>query len=230
MKTLYITLGSPWENGYCESFNGSMRDELLNGKIFYTLAEAKILIETWLKAIAQFDGVTCISRAVADEFRNWLQENAPEHSDRLAIKWFHLGADTDNSVPTTGRPADADQKLALLAQAPSFLAVGTIEPRKGHRQTLAAFDQLWAKGEQANLVFVGKLGWMMDDFAKHLRRHPQYGKRLFWLESISGEHLDEIYAACTVLIAPSEGEGFGLPIVEAARHGLPVLARDIPVV
>jgi transposase InsO family protein len=34
VKTLYITPGSPWENGYCESFNGSMRDELLNGEIF----------------------------------------------------------------------------------------------------------------------------------------------------------------------------------------------------
>ncbi|AZI35202.1 IS3 family transposase [Caenibius tardaugens NBRC 16725] len=47
VKTLYITPGSPWENGYCESFNGSMRDELLNGEIFYTLAEAEILIEAW---------------------------------------------------------------------------------------------------------------------------------------------------------------------------------------
>ncbi|MCZ0738857.1 IS3 family transposase [Phreatobacter sp. AB_2022a] len=47
VKTLYITPGSPWENGYCESFNGSMRDELLNGEIFYTLAEARILIEAW---------------------------------------------------------------------------------------------------------------------------------------------------------------------------------------
>lgn len=47
VKTLYITPGSPWENGYCESFNGSMRDELLNGEIFYTLAEAKMLIEAW---------------------------------------------------------------------------------------------------------------------------------------------------------------------------------------
>lgn len=47
VKTLYITPGSPWENGYCESFNGSLRDELLNGEIFYTLAEAKVLIEAW---------------------------------------------------------------------------------------------------------------------------------------------------------------------------------------
>jgi hypothetical protein len=47
VKTLYITPGSPWENGNCESFNGSLRDELLDGEIFYTLAEAKVLIEAW---------------------------------------------------------------------------------------------------------------------------------------------------------------------------------------
>ena len=47
MTTLYITPASPWENGYNESFNGSLRDELLNGEIFYSLAEAKVLIEAW---------------------------------------------------------------------------------------------------------------------------------------------------------------------------------------
>jgi putative transposase len=47
VKTLYITPGPPWENGYCESFNGSLRDELLNGEIFYTLIEARVLIEAW---------------------------------------------------------------------------------------------------------------------------------------------------------------------------------------
>ena len=46
-KTVYITPGSPWENGYCESFNGKLRDELLNGEIFYTLREAQVLIEQW---------------------------------------------------------------------------------------------------------------------------------------------------------------------------------------
>lgn len=46
-NTAYIMPGSPWENGYCESFNSKLRDELLNGEIFYTLKEAKIVIETW---------------------------------------------------------------------------------------------------------------------------------------------------------------------------------------
>ena len=45
VKTLFIHPGSPWENGYNESFNGKLRDELLNGEIFYTLREAQVLIE-----------------------------------------------------------------------------------------------------------------------------------------------------------------------------------------
>jgi transposase InsO family protein len=47
VNTLYIEPGSPWENGYIESFNGKLRDELLNGEIFTTLREAQVLIERW---------------------------------------------------------------------------------------------------------------------------------------------------------------------------------------
>lgn len=47
VKTLFIAPGSPWENGYCESFNGKMRDEKLNGEIFYTLREAQVVLEMW---------------------------------------------------------------------------------------------------------------------------------------------------------------------------------------
>ena len=47
VNTAYIEPGSPWENGYIESFNGRLRDELLNGEIFDTLTEAKVLIERW---------------------------------------------------------------------------------------------------------------------------------------------------------------------------------------
>ena len=46
-RTAFIEPGSPWENGYCESFNSKLRDELLNGEVFYSLAEARIVIESW---------------------------------------------------------------------------------------------------------------------------------------------------------------------------------------
>jgi transposase InsO family protein len=53
VKTLYIEPGSPWENGYCESFNGKLQDECLKGEIFYTLTEAKVLIERWRREYNQ---------------------------------------------------------------------------------------------------------------------------------------------------------------------------------
>ena len=53
VQTLYIEPGSPWENGYCESFNGKLRDELLNREIFYSLKEVQILTESWRREYNQ---------------------------------------------------------------------------------------------------------------------------------------------------------------------------------
>jgi putative transposase len=54
VTTLFIEPGSPWENGYVESFNGKLRDELLDREIFYSLSEAKVLIETWREHYNKF--------------------------------------------------------------------------------------------------------------------------------------------------------------------------------
>jgi len=107
--------------------------------------------------------------------------------------------------------------------------VGTIEPRKGYSQTLSAFEQLWVQELGINLVIVGKQGWMVDSLVEKLSHHPELGKRLIWLEGISDEYLNKVYNACTCLIVASEGEGFGLPLIEAAQRKLPIIARDIPV-
>lgn len=183
----------------------------------------------WLYAICKFDGVVCISRAVADELKVWLEKNSPPRLRPLAIKWFHLGADVDNSVPSKGMPGNADDVLTLINSRPAFLNVGTIEPRKGQAQSLAAFELLWQAGLDINLVLVGKQGWMMKALVDKIRSHSEFGQRLFWLEGISDEYLEAVYMASTCLIASSEGEGFGLPLIEAAQHKLPIIARDIPV-
>lgn len=183
----------------------------------------------WMRALArEADGLLCISQAVAGDVRQWLCENdAPlPHPD---VRHFHLGADIENSLPTRGRPDDGDAILAALGAGPVFLSVGTIEPRKGQEQTLDAFERLWRDGSDARLVLVGKEGWMMERFAQRLRSHCELGQRLFWLGGISDEFLEEIYARADCLIASSQTEGFGLPLIEAAQHGLSIIARDIPV-
>lgn len=195
----------------------------------YFMQGAQPVYHAWLEHISQSDGVVCISRAVVDDYCKWLQEFGPERNSPLQIDWFHLGGDKELTRKSQPLPASSGKILEILRAAPSFLAVGTIEPRKGLRQSLAAMELLWAKGIDVNFVIVGNQGWMMDDFINTLQKHQETGKRLFWLKDVSDTYLHAIYEACRCLIAPSVGEGFGLPLIEAAHHNLPVLARDLPV-
>ncbi|RZA28472.1 MAG: glycosyltransferase, partial [Lysobacteraceae bacterium] len=175
------------------------------------------------------DGVLCISRAVADELAGWVERQGLTRRTPLKLGHFHLGADIDASAPSFGLPPDAEQVLSALGQRPSFLMVGTVEPRKGHTQSLNAFELLWERGEDVNLVVVGKQGWMMEKLCERMAAHPEKSRRLFWLNGISDEMLLKLYAGAAALLSPSEGEGFGLPLIEAAQHGIPIIARSLPV-
>jgi glycosyltransferase involved in cell wall biosynthesis len=195
----------------------------------YFLPGAKESISRWLEVIGENDGAVCVSKTVADELACWMKDHGPERLRPFRINWSHNGADIDNSAPTLGLPADAEATLATFRNHPSFLMVGTLEPRKGHAQVLGAFEQLWVEGVNANLVIVGKQGWMVEELVERVHSHSELNKRLFWLDGISDEYLGKIYAESTCLIAASYGEGFGLPLIEAAQYKLPILARDIPV-
>lgn len=194
----------------------------------------------WVRAISNFDGAICISKAVADDLRAWQMEAGIEWHGRRPYRlgWCHLGADITNSAPSKGMPNGAERVLAQLGSRPTFLLVGTIEPRKGYLQTIEVFSGLWAAGLDINLVIVGREGWkdlpdtMRRDIpqtVERLRKHPELNKRLFWFDGISDEYLEKVYAASTCLVAASYGEGFGLPLIEAAQLGVPIIARDIAV-
>lgn len=184
----------------------------------------------WIKDITEIaDGLICISRTVADQVSDWIARNPPDRKTPIRIGAFHLGADIENSLPSLGMQPDSESILEALRSRPTFLMVGTVEPRKGYAQALNAFQHLWTKGKDINLVVVGKQGWMVEDLAEQLRTNKEAGKRLFWLDGISDEMLLKVYEASTALLVASEGEGFGLPIIEGAQHGLPIIARELPV-
>lgn len=195
----------------------------------YFPASDNKLYNDWLKVITRSNGLFCVSRNTAQQLNEVIVNNKLNQVSMPQISWFHLGADLQNSIPSSGLPVDAELFLKQLQQNINFLLVATLEPRKGHNQTLDAFELLWQQGNAAHLVFVGKRGWMMESFIKRIKSHPQYGIRLFWIENASDQYLQNLYDTATCLLFPSEGEGFGLPLIEAAHHGLPVLARDIPV-
>jgi glycosyltransferase involved in cell wall biosynthesis len=183
----------------------------------------------WLHAVSASDAVVCDSKTTALDYSEWLKNQASDDKISPQINWVHLGADTDASSPTFGIPEDSIRALYRMERAPTFLMVGTVEPRKGHAQVLEAFHALWRRGHDYNLVIVGKQGWNVEQLTNDLRYHPENGSHLFWLEGISDEYLEHIYSSSTCLIAASFAEGFGLPLIEAAQHGLPIISRDIAV-
>lgn len=194
------------------------------------VAGARPWFSHWLRTVAQMaDGLICISRAVADELLAWLEHETIRRPDTLHIGYRHLGADLPREAAAQPLSTAEAALLAGLPARPSLLMVGTLEPRKMHGQALDAFELLWARGADATLLIVGKLGWKMGLLGERLRQHPEAGRRLFWLEQASDAMLLQLYARASALLAASVAEGFGLPLIEAAQHGLPLIARDIPV-
>jgi glycosyltransferase involved in cell wall biosynthesis len=184
----------------------------------------------WLQAVAELaDGLICNAYATADDLLAWLEDHPPQRTLPLQVGCAALGADLAATLPTSGMAAADTALLAQLAQRPTLLMVGTLEPRKMQGQALDALELLWQQETELNLVIVGKPGWRMEALAQRLRQHPEQGRRLFWLERASDELLLQLYRGSSALLAASRGEGYGLPLIEAAQHGLPVIARDLAV-
>ena len=205
----------------------------------YFPPQAEKLFNTWLETIVEkMAAGVCISSSVANDLSSWLCKKDFNKLGSFKIFWNHLGADIAHSSPSTGFPENAKAICVKLEEAPTFLMVGTIEPRKGHLQTIEAFTKLWADGEPYNLVIVGKEGWKnvpvedrrnIPQIISMIKAHPERDKHLFWMAGISDEYLEKLYEVSSCLIFASEGEGFGLPLIEAAQKNLPIIARDIPV-
>jgi glycosyltransferase involved in cell wall biosynthesis len=187
--------------------------------------------ERWLRSLSNVaDTVCCISQSVANELGEWMNKSTLVFQyQRPVVRWFHLGADLEQSAPSSGWPQNYAKVLAAMDARPTFLMVGTLEPRKGHSQAVEAFEALWADGHAVNLVIVGKSGWMVDELIERIQSHPENGAKLFWLNGASDECLEDLYGRAICLLAASEGEGFGLPLIEVARRGLPIICRDLPI-
>ncbi len=178
-------------------------------------------------AVRHADMFVCNSRTTAEDLRAWIAENGVEHRANHRIGYVHLGSD----VMEVGMDSEIRPSISALFEAGTrtFLAVGTMEPRKDYRTILSAFEAGWAAGLEANLLIVGKDGWGSEELVAAIRNSPQFGKRLFWPEKVNNAELDLAYRSTHGLIQASLSEGFGLPIVEAARHGTPLLLSDIAV-
>lgn len=184
--------------------------------------------EIWMKGLAnEADRLICISKSVEKEVIRWISQKYP-NLVLPEVSHFHLGANLPVTKKDTSAKVNNDLLIKIKNQT-SFLMVGTVEPRKGYSQALNAMDLIWNSGKNVHLVIIGKRGWMVESLCDRIEHHPKLGIHLHWLEHADDEILTSLYKSCTALLAASEAEGFGLPLVEAAQHGLPIIARDIEV-
>ncbi len=176
----------------------------------------------WNEAPKYLDSVICISQAVANEFIEWQRRQFPENAriPENKISYFHLGSELPDSV---------EEIAKYKFEKPYGLIVGSIEPRKNHALALDAFEILWSKGVQIDLVIVGAHGWHSEALIKRMKTHTEFGKRLILIQDANDKDLATLYADAVVAICPSFAEGFGLSIVEAFQRGTRVLCSDIPV-
>ncbi len=178
-------------------------------------------------AVRHADVFVCNSLTTAEDLQAWIAENDPEQRPGHRIGHVHLGSD----VVEAGTASVVRPEIQALFDAGTrtFLAVGTLEPRKDYATILKAFEAAWDAGLQANLLIIGKDGWGSEALIQSILGSTYFNTRLFWPQKVNNAELDLAYRSTHGLIQASLSEGFGLPIVEAARHGTPLLLSDIGV-
>jgi glycosyltransferase involved in cell wall biosynthesis len=193
---------------------------------------------SWLSCLLQSDKIISISQATDNNIRDCILEYDLPFRDEVELDWFHLGGDfhqyalydnVKHGAKSQVLEAFREAQIASLRGKINFLMVGTIEPRKSHTDMLRVMEVLWAKGLDVNLIVVGKIGWLDDKQMEYIKNHGELGRRFLLFNDLSDVQLNEIYALSSCLLYFSKVEGFGLPLIEAAQHGLPIIVRDAPV-
>lgn len=184
--------------------------------------------KAWIEVIAGIaDGFFCISYQTEQDLRDALMEKF-DLSSGYQNCVVPMGHDIMESVIETGSQIPSVSHRFDMS-APFTLMVGTLEPRKGHADILAAFNELWQHGANDRLVLVGRMGWRIEELRERIITHPEFGRKLMWFGDVEDVELECIYKACQGMIIASHAEGFGLPLIEALGHHKPVLARDLPI-
>ncbi|MCL2178247.1 MAG: glycosyltransferase [Cystobacterineae bacterium] len=169
------------------------------------------------------DVLHCVSRATMEAARQWLSENHPNLLKNVKFSCSHNGTNFNAG----NRDFQGTQKTKCLQSTAYLLMVGTIEARKNHALAIEAMEQLWKAGVELSLCVAGKEGWFVEKVMKQLRDNVE--PRLVFIENPSDEELSWLYTNAKGLLFVSKGEGFGLPLIEAASCKTPIVCSDIPV-
>jgi glycosyltransferase involved in cell wall biosynthesis len=184
---------------------------LTHPECFAPRSDGRLVVTRYHSTLARAANIAFISRAVKEEFET-----------RMARREVMNGIVARPGADGLGRAVSA------TPERPTFVAIGTVEPRKRHRLMLEAFDRLWAEGRDFRLVILGRPGWEEPDLIERLRQLSTT-PRLTWIELVDDDIVAAELSRASALIFPSEYEGYGIPPLEALARGCPVIVtEDIP--
>ena len=168
----------------------------------------------------------------------WLADFAMCNSQSTREDWLGFCGGFGVAVPGHAFPLGCDLPVTpSQTELPSALEgkrfalfVSTIEPRKNHRLLYDAWDRCIRSGavdkQRDRLVFVGRVGWAVDDLIRELSANPATRESIVVLHGVNDDTLAALYRECAFVVFPSFWEGYGIPVAEALSYGKPCISSD----
>lgn len=174
-------------------------------------AHNRIKFHNYLRSLAAFDLVICISEESQEDLLKRWSEEGTKPTKTVVEPWpVEFGSDV--------------RELSSGATAPIIACIGSFEARKNHFTLLRAAEQLWEQGVRFELHLIGRTTHhSAPKMITKLWQMRRRGRPLRWLRHISDDALHDVYRSCRFTVYPSLMEGFGLPIAESLWHGKPVV-------
>lgn len=230
-----LLLDSTWDLNFWNQIKKYKSNEVKIYSVIYDLIPIKypqlsekntqIVFEKYLKkSVLYIDKYICISNTVAKELEIYLNSLSLQKIPKVSS--FKLGADFKISFQDVKNKLDESILQVFNSPSKVFLQIGTIEPRKNHSFVLKAFDKVWKENCDIKLCIIGRIGWNVEELVNKILSHSEYGKKLFFFNTVDDYNLDFCLKNSNVLLFPSIVEGFGLPIIEGLNYNLTVFASD----
>lgn len=186
------------------------------------------IFKIWIDTVLQYaDCILCISNTVADDVKDYYEERHITREKPLQIYTFPMGYDIKKSINTITHVRD--ELKNFVNKDNTFLTVGTVEIRKNHFLLLKAWRKLLDEGFEGHLLILGHDGWENQDFKELYYNTIKETDSVLWIDDATDEEVSWAYGNSRALVFPSKFEGYGLPLIEAASYGLPILCSDIPI-
>ncbi len=185
------------------------------------------IFKEWVDgALLMADSVVCISRTVADDVVSYFKQSNIKRTIPLNLFCFHLGFDIP-FVETHIRQTIMD----FVRRGRTFLTVGVLGPQKNHLLALQALRKYYQENPTGDiqLLIIGRDAFDNVPFKELYYSTERLGGKVLWVDDADDGELKWAYENCCALLFPTRNEGFGLPMVEAAHFGLPILCSDIPI-